>query len=106
MAAKQICVSSFHFVDKTFLDVATLSVLARQTGGQVYLYHEATGPMRDVWATKLEAELGRYAPRTCPLTPLPHAHILPSCSAPPLAHRHVCVLSRAATSAAPSGTRA
>ena len=63
-ASKQICVSSFHFAAAAFLDVASQAVLARQTGGQVYLYQDVSGPMRDVWALKLEAELGRNLRRT------------------------------------------
>lgn len=64
LTASQICVSSFHFAVASFLDVASQAVLARQTGGQVYLYPEATGPNRDVWAVKLEAEIGRNLRRT------------------------------------------
>ena len=63
-ASAQVCVSSFHFAAAAFLDVAALGVLSRQTGGQLYLYPEATGPMRDVWAVKLEAEIGRNLRRT------------------------------------------
>ena len=59
MGKDKICVSSFHFTTSAFLDVASIASLSRQTGGQLYLYPEATGPMRDVWAVKLEAELGR-----------------------------------------------
>ena len=67
MASSQICVSSFHFAAATancYLDVASQSLLARQTGGQVYLYTEVTGPTRDVWAVRLEAELGRNLRRS------------------------------------------
>ena len=64
-AKEQICVSSFHFVAASqFVDLPSQAYLARHTGGQVYLYTECLPEQRDLWAAKLEVELGRNLRRT------------------------------------------
>lgn len=59
MAKAQVCVSSFHFTSSAYVDVAACALLATRTGGQVYLYQSCVPEQRDVWALKLEVELGR-----------------------------------------------
>ena len=64
MAAAQICVSSFHFTMAGFVDVASQSIFSRLTGGQTYLYTDCSREQHDVWAMRLEVELGRNLRRT------------------------------------------
>jgi len=59
LASCHVSVSSFHFTSQAFIDVASSATLAKQTGGQVYLYQNCVPEQRDVWALKLEVELGR-----------------------------------------------
>ena len=64
MASKYISVSSFHFVTQSFTDVASCAILSRMTGGQLYLYQNCVPEQQDLWATKLEVELGRNLHRS------------------------------------------
>jgi len=59
LSSAQICVSSFHFTAGNYVDIASQSTLARQTGGQVYMYANCVPEARHVWATKMQTELAR-----------------------------------------------
>jgi len=64
LSSNHICAHFFHFTAHNFVDVASMSSLARSTGGQVYLYADCVPEQRDVWAAKLQAELSRCVLRT------------------------------------------
>ena len=54
MAAAQISVNTFHFTAGNFVDIASQSVLARATGGQLYVYPNTVPDQRDEWSAKLQ----------------------------------------------------
>jgi len=63
LAQAQVCVSTFHFTGHNYVDLASMSTLARTTGGQLYHYTQALPELRDVWGPKLQQEIYRNLSR-------------------------------------------